>query len=66
MRLCFHSEEFRTFETLDVVSNAFKDVNGPSVSTAIKAMAMIALVFADFFVSIRKGGGAFHVYPNCH
>ncbi len=49
----------------DTVGDPFKDTSGPAINIVMKLMAIISLVFADFFVSIRNGGGAFHIVPRC-
>ncbi len=50
----------------DTVGDPLKDTSGPAINIVMKLMAILALVFADFFCSIRGGHGAFHIVPNCH
>jgi inorganic pyrophosphatase len=49
----------------DTVGDPFKDTSGPAINIVMKLMAIISVVFADFFVSIRNGYGAFHIVPYC-
>jgi Na+/H+-translocating membrane pyrophosphatase len=41
----------------DTVGDPFKDTSGPSLNIVMKLMAVLSLVFADFFMSINNGGG---------
>ena len=50
----------------DTVGDPLKDTSGPAINIVMKLMAIISLVFADFFVSIRAGKGAFHILPRCN
>ena len=45
----------------DTVGDPLKDTSGPALNIVMKLMAIISLVFADFFMSIRSGYGAFHI-----
>ncbi len=45
----------------DTVGDPLKDTSGPALNIVMKLMAIISLVFADFFMSIRAGYGAFHI-----
>jgi Na+/H+-translocating membrane pyrophosphatase len=47
----------------DTVGDPLKDTSGPALNIVMKLMAIISLVFADFFMSIRGGYGAFHILP---
>jgi len=49
----------------DTVGDPLKDTSGPAINIVMKLMAILALVFCDFFMSIRKGHGAFHIMPRC-
>jgi inorganic pyrophosphatase len=41
----------------DTVGDPFKDTSGPALNIVMKLMAILSLVFADFFVSINSGRG---------
>jgi H(+)-translocating pyrophosphatase len=41
----------------DTVGDPLKDTSGPSLNILMKLMAIISVVFADFFVSINNGQG---------
>jgi len=41
----------------DTVGDPFKDTSGPALNIVMKLMAILSLVFADFFVSINDGHG---------
>jgi len=41
----------------DTVGDPLKDTSGPALNIVMKLMAILSLVFADFFVSINKGKG---------
>jgi hypothetical protein len=43
----------------DTVGDPLKDTSGPSLNIVMKLMAIISLVFADFFVAIYNGHGVF-------
>lgn len=51
----------------DTVGDPLKDTSGPALNIVMKLMAILSLVFADFFVSIYHGEGAlghaFGLYP---
>jgi len=42
----------------DTVGDPLKDTSGPALNIVMKLMAILSLVFADFFVSIYSGQGA--------
>ena len=42
----------------DTVGDPFKDTSGPALNIVMKLMAIISVVFADFFMSINHGNGA--------
>ena len=42
----------------DTVGDPFKDTSGPALNIVMKLMAIISVVFADFFMSINNGNGA--------
>jgi len=45
----------------DTVGDPLKDTSGPALNIVMKLMAILSLVFSDFFVSINNGRGLFHV-----
>jgi len=45
----------------DTVGDPLKDTSGPAINIVMKLMAIISLVFADFFVSISCGNGLFKI-----
>lgn len=47
----------------DTVGDPLKDTSGPALNIVMKLMAILALVFADFFNSINSGNGLIHWEP---
>jgi len=45
----------------DTVGDPLKDTSGPALNIVMKLMAILSLVFADFFVSINGGNGLFNL-----
>ena len=45
----------------DTVGDPLKDTSGPALNIVMKLMAIISLVFADFFMSINYGSGVFQI-----
>merc|ERR1712072_246046 len=43
----------------DTVGDPLKDTSGPALNIVMKLMAILSLVFVDFFFSINKGKGLF-------
>ena len=43
----------------DTVGDPMKDTSGPSLNIVMKLMAIISLVFADYFFAINHGRGVF-------
>jgi len=41
----------------DTVGDPLKDTSGPALNIVMKLMAIISVVFADFFVSVNGGNG---------
>lgn len=44
----------------DTVGDPLKDTSGPALNIVMKLMAILSLVFADFFQSINEGKGLFN------
>jgi Na+/H+-translocating membrane pyrophosphatase len=45
----------------DTVGDPLKDTSGPALNIVMKLMAILSLVFADFFKSINNGHGLLRV-----
>merc|ERR1711959_870302 len=45
----------------DTVGDPLKDTSGPALNIVMKLMAILSLVFSDFFVSINHGTGVFKI-----
>jgi len=45
----------------DTVGDPFKDTSGPALNIVMKLMAVLSLVFADYFFAINGGRGVFNV-----
>merc|ERR1712188_159720 len=48
----------------DTIGDPLKDTSGPALNIVMKLMAILSLVFADFFMAINDGHGLLgHVLP---
>lgn len=45
----------------DTVGDPLKDTSGPSLNILMKLMAIISLVFAEYFQAINNGQGLFNI-----
>lgn len=45
----------------DTVGDPLKDTSGPSLNILMKLMAIISLVFAEYFQAIHDGQGVFKI-----
>merc|ERR1711959_466054 len=48
----------------DTVGDPLKDTSGPALNIVMKLMAILSLVFSDFFVSINNGRGLLNMPTN--
>ena len=55
------SEAHKAAVTGDTVGDPFKDTSGPALNILMKLMAILSLVFAQYFESINNGKGLFNV-----
>jgi len=51
------TEEHKAAVVGDTVGDPLKDTSGPSLNILMKLMAILSLVFADYFASINNGQG---------
>lgn len=57
----FFSFLFQAAVVGDTVGDPLKDTSGPSLNILMKLMAIISLVFAEYFQAINNGQGVFNI-----
>eukprot|EP01041_Mallomonas_annulata_P007651 gene7651-15661_t len=58
------SDCYRAAVIADTVGDPMKDTSGPSLNILMKLMAIISLVFANYFLAINDGKGIFYLPLN--
>ena len=58
------TDEHKALVVGDTVGDPLKDTSGPALNILMKLMAILSLVFADYFWSINEGRGLFNVTVN--
>ena len=58
------SDAYKAAVVGDTVGDPMKDTSGPSLNILMKLMAIISLVFADYFWAINDGKGLFQLPAN--
>ena len=48
----------------DTVGDPLKDTSGPALNIVMKLMAIISLVFANYFYGLNEGHGLFRMPSN--
>jgi len=58
------SDAYKAAVVGDTVGDPMKDTSGPSLNILMKLMAIISLVFAEYFWAINNGRGVLQLPPN--